>query len=141
MRKATTAVLVAVATAVATLAAAAPAEARDGGLEVRLVGADRCAPVPTVEVVRWEERVERVVIREGHWRVEVVRAARHGWAYDARCRRWTWACLEPERRERRWVPEVVEHRVVRVPVVVRVPAPPPPPPPRRGAWISFSLFR
>jgi hypothetical protein len=98
----------------------------------------RTEPVTTT-VIRYETRVERVVVREGYWQEVVVRPAEYGWRRDVCARRWVRVLLRPEVRERRYVPPVVEERVVRVPVEVRVPAPCPEPPRDRSTSL-LSIF-
>lgn len=62
---------------------------------------------------RWEERVERVVVREGHWRVET-REAEYAWRLDTCNWRLVRVVLRPGSVTRTWVPAVVEERRTRV---------------------------
>ena len=74
--------------------------------------APRCA-------VRYEIRVERVIVREGFWREEIVPAT-FGVRFDFGCRRFVRVVVRPASVVRTWVSPVIEERVVRV--VVPAPA-------------------
>lgn len=69
----------------------------------------RCAWRPA----RYEDRVERVVLRDGYWREESVPAT-VGVRFDFGCRRFVRVVLRPSSVSRTWVPPVYGERVVRV---------------------------
>jgi len=69
----------------------------------------RCAWMPT----HFEDRIERVVVREGYWREESAPAT-VGFRFDFGCRRFVRVVVRPAAVVRTWVPPVVGERVVRV---------------------------
>ncbi len=108
------------ATALAGAGSAAPAARADDDCgrvvirrpEVRIVfgGHSRhCAWRPA----RYEDRVERVLVRAGYWREEAVPAT-FGLRFDFGCRRFVRVVVRPASVTRTWVPPVYGERVVRV---------------------------
>ena len=108
------AVLAAVGAAMAAPAARAHDEIRFGFGKARVSvvtgGHTRaCLFVPS----HWETRLERVLVRDGHWRSVVV-PARFEIHWSWRARRFVRVCVRPESVSREWVAPVYEERRVGV---------------------------
>lgn len=119
MRVTTRAKAMAAAATLAVLACLAPAARAHDDVRVVVRGprvgvsfgfghARECRWVPG----RWVETVQRVVVRPGYWRTEVVPAA---WEVRFDLARWrfTRVCVRTESVRRVWVPPCHEDRVVR----------------------------
>jgi hypothetical protein len=107
--------------ATALLGSTASARAGDDGfcdrrvIVTRTVTVVRHVPAPRRVYVpeRWETRVERVLVREGHWR-ETVEPAEWSVRFDLRSRRLLRVCLREETVHRTWVPARYEEHTIRV---------------------------